>query len=65
MTEVGIGSLTLTLREGESLSVELPDGQSVTVFLSRVESGGRASLNIRAPRQLPVVRHTRVSPRMR
>lgn len=63
MTEVGIGSLTLTLREGESFSVQLPDGQQVAVYLSRVESGGRASVNVRAPRHLPIVRQVRVTPR--
>ena len=49
------GSLTLTLRAGDSLTVDVPGGQPIVVFCASAQAG-RCSLNVRAPRAYKIDR---------
>lgn len=50
------GSLTLTLRAGDSLVVQVPGGQPIVVYCANAQPN-RCSLNVRAPRAYKIDRH--------
>lgn len=50
------GSLTVTMHSGDELHIHTPAGV-VTVYLGALTSK-RASLNVKAPREWPIVRAT-------
>lgn len=50
------GSLTITVRQGEELEVVTPSGDVVRFFVADL-SATRASINVRAPRSWPILRH--------
>lgn len=49
------GSLTLTLRVGDRLIVNVPGGQPIVVYCANSQLG-RCSLNVRAPRAYKIDR---------
>ncbi len=57
MPDPDTGSITLTLRVGDSATVDTPDGK-VSVRIVR-ESPGRIHAVVSAPREWPIVRHKR------
>ena len=50
------GSLTLALHSGDSVSIAVPGSEPILVYLARVETDTRVSLNIRAPRDYRIDR---------
>jgi sRNA-binding carbon storage regulator CsrA len=50
-----IGSLTLTLRDGEELSINTPTGDTLIVHCTKTQNG-RTCLNIKAPREYQIRR---------
>ena len=43
------GSLTLSVHSGDSVLITIPDGDPVLIYLSRVDTENRISINIKAP----------------
>lgn len=50
------GSLTLALHSGDSVLISVPDREPILIYLARVETETRVSLNIRAPRDYRIDR---------
>ena len=50
------GSLTLSVHSGDSVIITIPGAEPVLLYLSRVDTENRISLNIRAPKEYRIDR---------
>lgn len=50
------GSLTLSLHVGENVVIDIPGREPIILYLARVDTENRVSVNFRAPREYNISR---------